>query len=129
MWGKRAGMIVHGRSPFNAEPSRAALAEDPLTGIDTFYCRNHGPIPGIATDQWRLAVTGKVTRPLELTFNELTEGFSRHSVVATLQCAGNRRAGFNEVREIPGEDPWGPARSRPPSGVACGWPMCCRWPE
>jgi sulfite oxidase len=31
------------------------------------------------------------------------------SVVATMQCAGNRRAGFLEVRDIPGEDPWGPA--------------------
>jgi len=29
-------------------------------------------------------------------------------VLATLQCAGNRRAGLIEVRDIPGEDPWGP---------------------
>ena len=26
----------------------------------------------------------------------------------TLQCAGNRRAGLIQVRDIPGEDPWGP---------------------
>ena len=43
-----------------------------------------------------------------MTFAHLTERFSAHTVVATLQCAGNRRAGFNEVREIAGEDPWGP---------------------
>ncbi|MDF2823397.1 MAG: sulfite oxidase, partial [Mycobacterium sp.] len=29
------------------------------------------------------------------------------SVTATLQCAGNRRAGFMAIRPIPGEDPWG----------------------
>ena len=42
-----------------------------------------------------------------LTFDELTSRFPVHTVVATLQCAGNRRAGFNEIRKIEGEDPWG----------------------
>ena len=59
MWGKRADTIVHERSPFNAEPLRAALAEDRITAIDTFYCRNHGPIPGIAINRWYLTVDGK----------------------------------------------------------------------
>ena len=31
-----------------------------------------------------------------------------YEVVATLQCAGNRRRGLIEVRDIPGEAPWGP---------------------
>jgi len=29
-------------------------------------------------------------------------------VTATLQCAGNRRAGLMAIRDIPGEAPWGP---------------------
>ena len=29
-------------------------------------------------------------------------------MVATLQCAGNRRAGLMAVRDIPGQHPWGP---------------------
>ena len=40
-------------------------------------------------------------------FDELTTRFAAHTLVATLQCAGNRRAGFNEIRTIEGEDPWG----------------------
>lgn len=108
MWNKRDDTIVHAKCPFNAEPPRSALAESAITPIDTFYTRNHGPVPDIATDQWRLDIDGLVAKPLNLTLDELTRGFASHTVTATLQCAGNRRAGFNEVREIVGEDPWGP---------------------
>lgn len=108
MWNKRADTIVHAESPFNAEPSRSALAENMITPVDTFYSRNHGPVPDIAADQWRLDIDGLVTKPLRLTMDDLTGRFPTHTVTATLQCAGNRRAGFNEVREIAGEDPWGP---------------------
>jgi sulfite oxidase len=107
MWGKSAATIVHERTPFNAESSRSALARDEITALDSFYCRNHGSIPDIAIGEWRLTVDGLVTRPLSVTFEELTNRFSGHTVIATLQCAGNRRAGFNEIREIVGEDPWG----------------------
>jgi sulfite oxidase len=108
MWGKRDDMVVHESDPFNAEPSRSALAGNDITPLDTFYSRNHGPIPYVSVDDWRLSVSGLVERESTLTFNELTCGFPPHTVPATLQCAGNRRAGFNEVREIGGEDPWGP---------------------
>jgi sulfite oxidase len=107
MWGKRSGMIVHGPSPFNAEPRRSALAEDEITALDTFYCRNHGPIPDIPVDEWRLTVGGLVPKPLTVTFEELTSTFSSHTVIATLQCAGNRRAEFNAIHPIADEDPWG----------------------
>lgn len=107
MWGKSASTIVHEWSPFNAEAAPASLACDEITPLDVFYCRNHGPIPDIPLDQWRLAVDGLVATPLNLTFDELTTRFRAHTVVATLQCAGNRRAEFNEIREIVGEDPWG----------------------
>ena len=45
MWSKRADTIVHERSPFNAEPSRSALAQNAITSIDTFYSRNTAPSP------------------------------------------------------------------------------------
>jgi sulfite oxidase len=107
-WGKRSDMIVHERSPFNAEASRSALAVGAITPIDTFYARNHGPIPDIAVHDWRLTVGGLVDHALSLNFTDLTTRFPAHTVVATLQCAGNRRVGFNDVRPIAGEDPWGP---------------------
>ncbi|OHV02516.1 sulfite oxidase [Mycobacterium talmoniae] len=99
-------MIVRSRSPVNAEPPASALAEDDITATNAFYCRNHGPIPDIAAKRWRLRVDGAVARPLELTYHELTTRFPAHDVVATLACAGNRRAELLKVRPIPGKDPW-----------------------
>jgi sulfite oxidase len=107
-WGKRDDMIVHSTDPYNAEPSRAALDGQPLTPVGTFYCRNHGPIPRIDPDTWRLEVDGLVQRPLTLSLAELRSRFPAHDLAATLACAGNRRAELMEVRPLPGEEPWGP---------------------
>jgi sulfite oxidase len=108
LWGKRDDMIVHETDPFNAEPPRTALADQVLTPVDTFYSRNHGPIPVIEASAWRLKVGGMVGRPLELSLDDLKSRFQPQTLTATLQCAGNRRAGLIEIRDIPGEDPWGP---------------------
>ncbi len=104
-WDKRSDMVVHGE---NAETPRAALAVAAVTPLDAFYVRNHGPVPELDPSSWRLRVGGQVARELELSLDELKAGFSEHELVATLQCAGNRRAGFLAVRDIPGEAPWGP---------------------
>jgi sulfite oxidase len=106
MWGKRPDMTVRGRLPFNAEPPAAALAGGEITAVDAFYSRNHGPFPDVAPGDWLLRVDGTVGKPLTLTYHELTSEFAAHSVVATLACAGNRRAELLAVRPIPGKDPW-----------------------
>lgn len=105
---KRADMVVHEQEPYNAEPSRSALAEHVVTPNDTFYGRNHGVMPDIAAQDWRLQIDGMVDRPLELSLEDLKNRFDHRAVVATLQCAGNRRAGLMTVRDIPGQHPWGP---------------------
>lgn len=107
-WSKRDDMIVHETSPYNAESSRAALAEDTVTPVNAFYSRNHGPIPEIDPATWRLRVDGLVDKPLGLSLADLQQTFPEQEIIATLQCAGNRRAELVEVRDIPGEDPWGP---------------------
>ncbi len=106
LWGKRDDMIVRGHLPYNAEPPPAVLAGSDITPIDAFYARNHGRFPDIAPQQWQLAVDGRVERPLTLTYEQLTHEFDQHDVVATLACAGNRRAEMLRVRPIPGKDPW-----------------------
>jgi sulfite oxidase len=106
--GKRADLIVHEREPFNAETAPAALAERPVTATDAFYVRGHGAIPDVDPAAWRLRVHGLVERELDLSLTTLREAFREREVVATLQCAGNRRAGLMAIREIPGEAPWGP---------------------
>lgn len=100
-------MIVHQVEPFNAESGSVALAE-PLTATDAFYVRAHGDVPDVDPLAWRLKVHGAVERELELSLSTLREAFQEREVTATLQCAGNRRAGLIAIRDIPGEAPWGP---------------------
>jgi sulfite oxidase len=106
-FGKRDDLVVHVEEPFNAETSLASLAAA-VTGTDAFYVRDHGPVPEIDPGAWRLRVGGMVERELDLSFETLREAFRERTVTATLQCAGNRRAGLMAVREIPRESPWGP---------------------
>jgi sulfite oxidase len=106
-YGKRSDLIVHQREPFNAETGLAALAEGPVTATDAFYVRGHGAVPEIDPAAWRLHVDGAVERELDLSFATLREAFVERDVTATLQCAGNRRAGLIAIRDIPGEAPWG----------------------
>ncbi|WP_175609280.1 sulfite oxidase [Streptacidiphilus griseoplanus] len=101
-------MLVHEDQPFNAEPPRHALADALLTPLDAFYVRNHGPVPEIDAEQWRLTVDGLVARPLQLSMEELQGRFPVSDVTATLACAGNRRAALAAVRPLPGEHLWGP---------------------
>jgi sulfite oxidase len=107
-YGKRADLIVHEQEPFNAETGLSALAEGPLTATDAFYVRGHGAVPEVDPARWRLRVDGAVERELSLSVASLREAFREREVTATLQCAGNRRAGLIAIREIPGEAPWGP---------------------
>jgi sulfite oxidase len=106
-FGKPPDTIVHGEEPFNAEPPAPALAAAAITPLERFYVRNHGPVPGEDAG-WRLRVDGLVERPLDVSLAELRERFPAAELTATLQCAGNRRAGLMAVRDIPGEAPWGP---------------------
>ncbi len=107
-YGKRADLIVHEQDPFNAETGLAALAEGQLTATDAFYVRGHGAVPEVDRVRWRLRVNGAVERELSLSLATLREAFREREVTATLQCAGNRRAGLIAIRDIPGEAPWGP---------------------
>lgn len=107
MWGKSRDVTVHQSEPFNAESSLAVLARTPVTSAEEFYVRNHGPVPDLDPRTWRLSVDGLVERPLEFSLEELQSRFEHHEIVATLQCAGNRRSGLAKVRDIPGH-PWGP---------------------
>jgi sulfite oxidase len=115
-------MVVHEHEPFNAETGLAALAEGPLTATDAFYVRGHGAVPDIDARDWRLRVHGLVERELQLSLATLREALAEREVTATLQCAGNRRAGLMAIRDIPGEAPWGPGATGTAtwSGVALG---------
>jgi sulfite oxidase len=84
--------------------------------------RGHGAVPEIDQAAWRLRVHGAVERDLDLSLETLREALREREVTATLQCAGNRRAGLIAIRDIPGEAPWGPGATGTATwtGVALG---------
>jgi sulfite oxidase len=63
-----------------------------LTPVPHFFVRNHMHEPSeLDSGDWRLSVGGEVDKPITLSLAELAK-FDTHSVVNTLECAGNGRS-------------------------------------
>jgi len=63
-----------------------------LTPVPHFFVRNHMHEPSeLSAETWRLTVGGEVEKPLTLTLHDLSK-LQTHSVVNTLECAGNGRS-------------------------------------
>jgi sulfite oxidase len=75
-----------------------------LTPVPHFYVRNHmfEPIE-LDAKEWRLSIGGEVEKQLTLSLTDLSK-FEAHSVVNTLECAGNGRGLFRP--QVPGIQ-WG----------------------
>ncbi|KAG6525447.1 sulfite oxidase-like [Zingiber officinale] len=98
---RHPSLTINSKEPFNAEPHRSALLSY-ITPINFFYKRNHGPIP-IVDDIKRYCVSigGLVKNPLEISMSEIRK-LPKYNVVATLQCAGNRRTEMSKTRTVKG---------------------------
>ncbi len=103
---KHPEMITRSEQPLNAEAPLDLLPRNFTTPTELFYIRDHGSIPELDADQYHLSVTGMVQQQMRLSLSEIRENFSKSTVTATLQCAGNRRQDLMEVAPIPGEEPW-----------------------
>jgi len=77
------------------------------TPQDLFFVRNHGTVPAIDPDRYRLSVGGSVRQTLSLSLDEIRDRFPKRTVPATLLCAGYRRRELLSVAPIPDEIPWG----------------------
>ncbi|URE32101.1 Mo-co oxidoreductase dimerization domain [Musa troglodytarum] len=98
---RHPSLKVNSKEPFNAEPHRAALLSY-ITPIDFFYKRNHGPIPVVDDiERYNVSIGGLVEKPLEISMFEIRR-LPKYNVVATLQCAGNRRTEMSKARTVKG---------------------------
>lgn len=93
---------VLSQSPENSETPLEAV-HGWVTPTRLFFVRNHFEIPKVDAAAWRLTVSGRVARPLELTLDELA-ALPQRTVLATLECAGNGRS-FLQQRAA--GVPWG----------------------
>jgi DMSO/TMAO reductase YedYZ molybdopterin-dependent catalytic subunit len=63
-----------------------------LTPVPHFFVRNHMHEPSeLDANDWRLSLGGEVEKPLTLSLADLSK-IETHSVVNTLECAGNGRS-------------------------------------
>lgn len=107
---RHASLIVHGDTPMNAETPSHLLTQNYLTPSSLFYIRHHHPVPFLSTKEEAtfkltidLSAYGK--GKLELTMDDIQK-LPKTEINATLQCSGNRRGGFNEVKRTSGTA-WG----------------------
>jgi sulfite oxidase len=103
---KSPALIVRAECPFNGGPPLDLLRQSFLTPNNLFFVRNHGDVPLINPHEYRLTVDGRVRRPLSLSLDDLRADFPEVTVVAALQCAGNRRDGLSAIQPVLDELPW-----------------------
>ncbi|HEY3935597.1 MAG TPA: sulfite oxidase [Gemmatimonadales bacterium] len=101
-----SGRVAFDQEGFNSAAWPDPVAIDGITSTDRFFSRSHAAVPQIDPVTWRLEVGGMVEHPRRYSLAEIG-AMSRHTVTATLVCAGMRRAELLTVAPLPGELPWG----------------------
>ncbi len=94
-------LIFRTTEPRNAEPELGKLVQSWLTPTKHFYVRSHAPNPVLNPDSFRLRIEGMVRKPASLSLGDLGK-FGKKSTTATLTCAGNRRAEYNNEGKVGG---------------------------
>lgn len=87
-------LVVHSTQPLNCETPLAALIGGVVMPNARFYVRNHFDTPRLDPTSWQLEVHGLVEQPLRLSLRDIHQMRS-HTLVATLECAGNGRSSFD----------------------------------
>jgi sulfite oxidase len=98
-WAQKQAVEVPGEEGMLLRSFRFIDLESPveyfntwLTPVPHFFVRNHMHEPSeLDADTWRLSLGGEVEKPLTLNLAELSK-IETHSVVNTLECAGNGRS-------------------------------------
>lgn len=97
-----------GRHPLNCEaPLTQNYEHGFITPSSLHFVRNHGAVPrGLKWEDHKIRIHGAVSRPCELSMDDLTTKFPVVRVPVTLVCAGNRRREENMVKKTIGFS-WG----------------------
>lgn len=99
-------MIYFGRKPINAEPPGFLLADAWITPSSLWFVRNHHPIPHLDASHYALDLETQTTKHSQnigtMTLDDLKTRFTPRTIVATLQCGGNRRAEMSALSKTNG---------------------------
>jgi sulfite oxidase len=102
---------VHNDAPMNAEVPADLLNSQYITPVSEFYIRHHHPVPLLSEKQVEdfrldvdLSLLSGMKQIAKLSLAQI-KSLPKVEVTSTLQCSGNRRSGFNNLRETSGT-PW-----------------------
>jgi len=96
-------LLIRSKKPFNAEVPPEILVENMVTPNGLFFVRNHLPVPSIDVKNYVLEITGETLKqPIKLTLEDLKTKFKKETIMATIQCAGNRRNDMSGIKEVKG---------------------------
>jgi sulfite oxidase len=97
-------LLVRSQKPFNAETPPQLLLDSFVTPKELFYKRNHLPVPRMedAEREYRLSVSTPRGTVVQLSLKDLQSRFRIVNVMATLQCAGNRRQEMTDAGPVQG---------------------------
>ncbi|KAF3856499.1 hypothetical protein F7725_017222 [Dissostichus mawsoni] len=123
---RHPALHINSLKPFNAEPPPELLSDSFITPSAIFFKRNHLPVPQVDEASYQLHIEGLPGGVLTLSLEELKTRFPKHTITATLQCAGNRRSEMNMVKQVKGLN-WGIAAISNATWGGRGSGTCC-WP-
>lgn len=102
---RHPALLVRTSEPFNAETPIQLVPDNYITPNDLFFVRNHLPVPivkDIENFRIQFSVDGKDSFGFEISLDELKKNYAKHSITATIQCAGNRRSDMGRLKEVKG---------------------------
>ncbi|KAI8815733.1 uncharacterized protein EV422DRAFT_510392 [Fimicolochytrium jonesii] len=96
-------LIKHATFPCNAESPVYAVEDHAITPNPLFFVRNHLPVPKVDATDFKLVIDGDglAKDEVELTMTDLRK-LPKHTITATLQCAGNRRKHMSDLKPTKG---------------------------
>jgi len=98
---RHPSLLAVSERPFNAETPLPTLADSFLTPNELFYVRSHLATPDVKEEEYELEISAIGSKELTLTLSDLKK-FPKHTVVAAIQCGGNRRKDMNDVKALKG---------------------------
>jgi sulfite oxidase len=107
---RHKSLHVHSDQPMNAECPPHLLTQNYLTPTSLFYIRHHHPVPFLTDEQvenyqLKIDLSSYGKGVVQLSLDDLKK-MPKIEVIATLQCSGNRRSGFNKYQRTSGTS-WG----------------------
>ena len=104
---RHPALKVNSEKPFNAETHSELLTDNFMTPNSLFFVRNHLPVPKTDSKGFKLGVKGAgIKKDITFSVDDLRKKFKVETVVAAIQCGGNRRSQMAKVKPVKGLN-WG----------------------